>query len=82
MNKGTENRDIITPEELAIAYAELQLGGHIEYFDNDERVRFTDTGLDEAFKLWFSFPPKDRLSLFLLIRLVMDANINLDEQTQ
>jgi hypothetical protein len=76
---GTKERNIITPEELAIAYAELYLAGHIEYFDNDERFRFTDAGLDAAFEQWYKLPPTERLSIFLLTKLIIEAGSELDK---
>jgi hypothetical protein len=69
----------MTSEELAIAYAEMHLAGHIEYFDNDERFLFTDAGLDAAFDMWRKLPPVEKLTLFLLTQLIIEAGLDLDK---
>lgn len=75
-----QNREMMTAEELAIAYAEMQLASHVAYFENDEKLRFTDTGLNAAWELWFNLRPKDRLSLLMLIRLIIEAGTDLDKK--
>jgi len=71
-----KGQNFITSKELAIAYAELQLAGHIEYFDNDERFRFTDAGLDATLERWHKLSPREKLSLFLLTKLILDIDVD------
>lgn len=68
-----QNQELISEKERAVAYAELQLAGHIEYSEDGENFKLTTTGLDAAFKLWYSLPAKDRVYLFLLGGLIIDA---------
>lgn len=80
VNPGQE---MMTSEEHAIAFAELQIAGHIEWVGegDEERFTFTDSGLEDAWKLWFGLPPKDRLTLFLLTKLIIEAGTKLDQDT-
>lgn len=66
-------REVISEKDRAVAYAELELAGHIEYSEDGENFRLTTAGLDAAFKLWDSLPAKDRVSLFLLSGLIIDS---------
>lgn len=68
-NTNHKRRKIISEEEEAIALVEMQLSGDIEYAEGGESIKFTDTGLDNAFALWFSFTPKERFTLYLLLDL-------------
>lgn len=69
----SKDREPMNSKELAVAYAELELGKQIEWSEDGDRFLFTDTGLDKAWELWFSLPPKDRLTLFLLVKLLVEA---------
>lgn len=66
-------KELISEKDRAVAYAELQLAGHIEYSEDGENFKLTAAGLDAAFKLWDSLPAKDRIYLFLLSGLIIDA---------
>lgn len=68
-----KEREIMTSEELALAYAEMHLAGQLEYFDDEKKCRFTEAGLDAAWVLWYGLPPKDRLSLLLLVKLIIET---------
>lgn len=72
-------RNIMTAGDLAIAYAELQLADKIQYGEDGERFYFTDAGLNAAFELWHGLPPKDRLSLFLLTKLIIETGADFDK---
>lgn len=72
-------RDVMTASEMALAYAEMQLANHIEYSEDGERFNFTDSGLEAAWELWHGLSPKDRLSLFLLTKLIIGAGADLDK---
>lgn len=71
-----KERQLVSSEELAVAYAELHLDGYIEYSEDGQQQRLTEPGLDAAFKLWYSLPPRDRLSLFVLVRLIIEAGLD------
>ena len=73
-------RDLMTGEELAIAYAEMHLADHIEFSEDGERYLFTDAGFKAAWELWFNLSPKDRLTLFILTKLIIEAGANLDKK--
>ena len=73
-----EEARMFTSEELALAYAEMTLEGLCEFNDEQNRFYFTDKGLEEAFKLWFELPPKKRLTLFLLTKILADTKNNID----
>lgn len=53
-----------TDEEVAVALAELQVEGLIEY-DDELRFRLTPKGLDYAEKLVYAHQPKERVAMFM-----------------
>ncbi len=77
-------QDAMSSEELSVAYAEAQLAGQIEYKGEgeDEVVGLSETGLRDAWKLWFKTPPKERLLLFFLVIYMHDAGETLEEDEE
>lgn len=80
MKGYTGEQTMMTAAELAIAYAESQLAGHIKYSEDGEGYTLTPAGLEAVFRVWFGLSPKDRLSLFHLIKLVIEAGEEIQDK--
>jgi hypothetical protein len=66
-------RVLLSEKELAISYVDLQLANNIEFGENC--YKFTPSGIENVCKLWWSLPPKDRLSLFIFVKAIIKDNI-------
>ena len=70
-----EDKRLLTPEELHVAMADLQVRGLIEIRTrNDEELtegmKLSATGTSRAFELFFSHDESDRLLMVLLLETI------------
>lgn len=68
------NKPLLSESEQAIALAELELAGYLEY-DGDEDFRLTTEGLVYGLKKLQSLEPKDRLAILLFCLWNEEQNI-------